>query len=258
MNDLWVFIVAVSVLFVMLTAFIISFTLFFIKRRKEHRDEKVTLEANYKETLLKSRLEMQEQTLKSVSQELHDNLGQVASLIKINLNLISMDEPSDISPRLEETKELTRQLISDLKSVSANLNGTLIAKIGLDKGIENEINRLRRLGTLEVSYSGPEISPSLKEQKTIILLRMFQETLNNTLKHSKTEKITIDLKDNTESLVLIIQDYGIGFDLDKSKAKGGSGLYNLQNRASLIQATLNIESTLNQGTKTTIEVSKDI
>ena len=127
MKDLWIFIAAVSALVIVLSTFIISFTLIFFKRRKQHQDEKVALATQFKETLLKSQLEIREQTLQNISQELHDNLGQIASLIKINLNLITLENKERKDPKIEETKALTQQLITDLKTISANLNGSLIA-----------------------------------------------------------------------------------------------------------------------------------
>jgi signal transduction histidine kinase len=170
---------------------------------------------------------------------------------------MGMQEGASISPRLEETKDLTRQLIADLKSVSANLNGPLVARLGLAKGIENEVERLKRLETLKVVYTGPEIDLSLTEQKSIIVLRMFQELLNNTLKHSQASEVKIVLEDQTNAMILMIQDNGIGFDFEKAISKGGSGLHNLQSRAELIGALFSIDSTPAQGSKTTIKVTYD-
>lgn len=257
MTDLWIFIVAVSALFVILSTFIISFTLIFFKRRKQHQDEKLALAAQFKETLLTSQLEIREQTLQNISQELHDNLGQIASLIKINLNLISLDNKEHKDPKIDETKTLTQQLITDLKAISANLNGSLIAKVGLDKGIENEVNRLNRLGILEVKLSRPELFPQLDDQKSIILLRMVQEMLNNILKHSKAKTVSIDITEESRCMRLNLKDDGIGFDVETALLKGGSGLLNLKDRANLIGAQLEIKSAPSTGTSITIETPTD-
>lgn len=258
MKDLWVFILAVSALFIILSTFIVSFTMLFIKRRRQHKDEKQALEGQFRETLLKSQLEIREQTLENVSQELHDNLGQMASLIKINLNLMAMEHDSATPSRLDETKDLTQQLITDLKGISASLNGGLIAKIGLDKSIENEVKRLKRLGTIDIDYRHPEVMQQPGEQKSIILLRMFQEMMNNILKHSGAKKVVIDLQDQPKVLLLNVTDDGHGFDPETAANKGGSGLYNLQKRAGLIGARLDIKSSPGQGTTISIEVPRSI
>lgn len=257
MKDLWVFIAAVSALFILLTVFIISFTMIFLRRRKEHQAEKTALKVSYQEALLKSRLEIQEQTLKSISQELHDNLGQVASLIKINLNLISLEKPGKSSETIEETKTLTRQLITDLRGISANLNGTLVAKMGLINGIENEVERLKRLNLFNIQFSAPEQLNHIDDQKAVILLRMVQEMLNNIIKHSEARNVSIAVVEEDSFFSLLVKDDGHGFDLEAALLKGGSGLHNLKDRAKLINAKFNIQ-TDQSGTEINIKTTKEL
>ena len=116
-----------NLLFILITLFFFLLLIFLIvitlairyrKRKKENQE----LKAQFDQELLKSKLEIQEQTLQHISREIHDNLGQVASLIKINLNTLQLEDNSKAGDKIEYTRELVRQLITDLKLLSSTLN----------------------------------------------------------------------------------------------------------------------------------------
>ena len=140
--DVGIVIIVGTSIVILLSYFMVVFTLSYKKKQVEHTVEVSRIQNQFTQTLLQSQLEIKEQTLRHLAYELHDNLGQIASLIKINLNTLQLDDRGKSAQKIDDTKELTRQLITDLKSLSVSLNGDLIAKIGLLKGIENELNEL--------------------------------------------------------------------------------------------------------------------
>lgn len=253
-SDIAVSIVAGSLLLFLLCVFIISFASLFFKRRQQHIHEKQKLQSDFSQTLLQSQLEIKEQTLRHLAYELHDNLGQIASLIKINLNTLQLDDRGKSAQKIEDTKELTRQLITDLKSLSVSLNGDLIAKIGLLKGIENEVTRLNKTGQFITQLKVEGLSALLEESTTIILYRMVQEVINNIVKHSEAKHIDFLATTSENLFTLVIQDDGVGFNLEEKVNSGGSGLLNLQSRAKLIHAQFSIQSSPGVGTKICIEL----
>ncbi|MBG9377179.1 sensor histidine kinase [Panacibacter sp. DH6] len=209
----------------------------------------------YAEQLLQSQLEIQEQTLQHISKELHDNLGQVASLIKINLYTIGLDEKDKAAQKLDDTRELTKQLITDLKALSVSLGADRIAQTGLAKALETEIDRLNKTGQFKATFEQQGILPNVHNDTAIILYRMAQEVLNNMVKHSNAQHITFKLSFIDNLIILAISDDGNGFDIDEQMKNGnGAGLHNLQKRATLINATLTMQSIIGQGTQVTIEL----
>jgi hypothetical protein len=192
--------------------------------------------------------------LQHLAVELHDNLGQIASIIKINLNTLKFDDTEKAKTKIEDTKELTRQLITDIKLLSASLNGNRITELGLVKGLELEVERLNRTGQFEASlcFDGQEIA--LEDNKAIILFRMAQEILNNAVKHSGAKRIEISINITGNLFTLAIVDNGMGFNLEEKVKSGGSGLLNLQSRAKLIQAQVSVQSSVGNGTKISIEL----
>jgi signal transduction histidine kinase len=212
------------------------------------------MKLKFSQTLLQSQIEIQEQTLQHISRELHDNLGQVASLIKINLTTLKLNDPEKAVEKIEHTKDLTRQLIADIKSLSVSLGSDRIAQTGLARAIETEVERLNKTGEFVATYRLQGAMPDIDADKSLILYRMAQEVLNNMVKHSEAKHINIFIHVNENVFILAFRDDGIGFNSAEKMNASGAGLRNLQNRATLINAQLHIQSLPGNGTEITIEM----
>lgn len=223
-------------------------------RLHKHQQEKLKLQEDFSTTLLQSQLEIQEQTFQHISRELHDNLGQVASLIKINLTTLKLDDAAKASEKIEDTKELTRQLIGDIKSLSVSMNSDRITQSGLAKALEMEVGRLNKTGLFNAYYKQTGIVPVIKNDTTMILYRMVQEILNNMVKHSEAKSICVNLTVSESLFILALSDDGKGFNMDEQLKSGGSGLQNLQKRAALINAKLYMQSSPGNGTSVSVEL----
>lgn len=249
------FVIVVGTLVVLLLMlFIVFFFITYNRKHREHLLEVARLKHEFAQALLQAQLEIQEQTLQHIAYELHDNLGQVASLIKINLNTLQLHDTHAAGLKIEDTKELIRQLITDLKMISLSLNSDRVATQGLEKGLEIEVDRLARLGQFAIDFKHDGIAPTLEDNTTIIIYRMAQEILNNMVKHSRARKVEVSLQTSKNLLTLAFSDDGVGFDREEKLKNGGSGLTNLQNRARLIQANLRISTAPGLGTTISIEL----
>jgi signal transduction histidine kinase len=246
---------AIAWIFFLLLIFLVVITL--ASRYRKRKKENLELKAQFEQALLKSKLEIQEQTLQHISREIHDNLGQVASLIKINLNTLPLDENSKANEKIEDTRELVRQLIADLKQLSGTLNSDKVLKNGLLKGLEFESARLNKTGVFESVFSLHDVIPDIGKDKAVILYRMSQEILNNSMKHSGAKHINIDVYYSENTLTILFKDDGRGFnphEILKEDKLGGNGLGNLVNRAKLINAEISFDSNPQEGTKVTIKM----
>jgi signal transduction histidine kinase len=243
-----------SLIIIFFTVIIIVTITQYKQRIYKHQLEKEQLEASFSKTLLQSKLEIKEQTLQHIAWELHDNLGQVASLIKIHLNTLSFENAPAARQKVEHTKELVRQLISDLKSISLNLNSDRVVQLGLRKGLESEVERLNKTGRFEAFLHEEGVTPSLDPNTTILLYRMVQEMINNSVKHSGAKQITISLQGSENLFTLVCADNGVGFNVEEKLKSGGSGLINLHNRVRLINGQIIIQSSHESGTSVTIEL----
>lgn len=243
-----------SIAFLLLATFITIITLRYYTRNNQYQRKLILLEYEQKAVLLQSQLEIQEQTLQQVSRELHDNLGISASLVKIHLTTLPLENAELLPVKVEETKDLVRQLITDIKALSVRLDGDRVGRVGLIKAIGTEIDRINKTGQFTASLTQDGSTPEIDPGKATILYRMVQEILNNAVKHSQAKNIKVNVQTSDKNLTLAISDDGCGFDWEAKRNSGGAGLFNLTNRANLIQAVLSFTSATGAGTTVTIEL----
>ncbi len=244
-----------SILFLALAIFIVFFILLFTRKKNKLIMQNQLLEAEHKQLLLQTQIEIQEQTLKTISQEIHDNIGQVLSLAKLNLNTFENVESSTNQTKITDTKQLISKAINDLRDLSRSLHGDKIAELGLQESITNELKILQNTGQFKTDLKITGSAYKLEPQKEMVLFRIVQEALNNSVKHSKAKNITIQLQYSIDVFKLCISDDGVGFDSNKLTAtQTGIGLKSMQNRAALIGGVFSIQSI--NGTTIQIEINK--
>lgn len=235
------------IVLIVVTGLIILFFVVFQRRKNKLLLDKIQQEQEFQETLIKTQSEIQEQTLKNVGQELHDNIGQLLSVVSMQLNLVSSLAQESVKKKVEETKNVVNDAIKEVRSLSKGLNSEVIFDFGLKKSIQNEVDRLNKLKSFKANLvvEGSEIE--IPNKDVIIIFRIFQEFLSNTIKYAEAKTFDVTLKYFDNSLVMIVKDDGIGFDLEK--VKKGSGLINMQDRSALINTHFHLTSQPRNGTE---------
>lgn len=231
-----------------LISFIMALVIINNKKVLKHSLEKKELAAQFSQTILQTQIEIQDETLKTISQEIHDNIGQVLSLTKLTISSINSRD-SQVMDKLNTTKTLLNKVILDIRDLSKSLNTDAIEEIGLDKAIENEVELINK-SSIHASYSiqGEVVKPNAKT--ALVLFRVVQECLNNVIKHAQAKNIQVNLHFALSQLTITVTDDGIGFNISEVNNKG-MGLKNMQNRISLIGGTMLLNSNHN-GTTITI------
>ena len=218
-----------------------------------------TLELQMKQELLQTQIEIQEQTLKTISQEIHDNIGQVLSLAKLNLNTFEGIESDTNQTKINDTKNLVSKAINDLRDLSRSMHGDKIAELGLQESVASELKILQNTGQYitELKITGEPYK--LAPQKEMVLFRIVQEAMNNVIKHAKAKNIFIEMRYQPDIFDLTISDDGIGFNAAVLQStQTGIGLKSMQNRAALIGGEFTIQSDLGKGAKIKIELKKQV
>lgn len=225
----------------------VSFIIYFVLLYRRAQDAMVVEQERMRHVLLRAEVEIREQTLIQVSRELHDNLGQLTSLININLKMLGIQQNEQDKLRISEIKALVLQLSHDIRSLSTSLNGTQISNLGLANLLQREIERLLRLELIDVSFS---IDNTLLEQlppdKSIIIFRVIQELFNNTLKHSQATLATLVIEARKKGIHFQYTDNGKGFNTQSAEIKG-NGLQNMMQRCQLVGFTYTLQSAAGQG-----------
>jgi signal transduction histidine kinase len=250
--DIVISIVAASLFVLMLMVAVVMLFRIYLKRKNKLLLEKERMSIQYEQTLLQTKLEIQEQTFAYISGELHDNVGQVLSLIRLNLN--TLDVPAE-SRKLNLMDELMEKAITDLRNLSHSLDADYIRNNGWEGPIRKLLNQLQDSGKYTTSVKLPDRLPALGNERPIILFRMIQELINNITKHAAAGTIIVEAQRQNDLLVITIQDDGKGFDTNA--VSEGAGLRNLEARAKLINAGLIIQSEPGKGTLVTISIKTE-
>lgn len=241
--------------------FILFFLIFFlfyrnvIRKRNEMFLNEEKIKVNFRQTLLQSQLEIQEQTLKNISQEIHDNVGQVLSLAKLNLNTIDISKTEELQKKIESALIQVSKAINDLRDLSKSFNTDNISAIGLVRAVEYELDMIKKTGVHKTSFNVEGKIKKLEPQTELILFRIVQETLHNIIKHAEASSIWISARYTENDLGLEIKDNGKGFHPTAESDQdtdSGLGIRNMHNRARLIGAKFNLNSIKNEGTSVTI------
>ena len=242
-------------LFTLITGFVTYFVVLYRNRQLKNRQEQEKQKSAFRQELLKTRIEMQDQTLSRVSREIHDNITQVLSFVKLNLALVNTPDEQQRTEKIAESRELVSQAINDLRDLSKSLSLDHITRQGLCKTIEAEVARLNKSGIIHASVVTEGNIIALGEQRELVLFRIFQESINNALKHAAAKEFKILLQYIPEMFILTLEDNGSGFSPGEAEKGEGSGLKNIENRAALIGAVAAIDSSPGHGCRITISLN---
>ena len=245
-EDILITIVITSVFLLLIGFFLLLIVFIFLRRQRKFQQEKDEMKNQFDQTILRTQLEIQEQTFSYISREIHDNIGQILSLVRLNLSTFS--DKVDRG-KFDSTDELLGKAIQDLRSLSHSLQTNRIQDIGLVESTRQLLSTLEKTGTYTTQMHVSDNFTGMDNNADLIMFRMIQEIVNNIIKHAQASSIIIDLSGTEQQVFLKITDNGIGFDVHKLKTSGmGIGLSNIFSRAKMINATVDIQSEPGKGT----------
>lgn len=228
----------VSFVMLLLIMVLIMFTLFIIyhKRKQKMLIEKEESKRVYEKQLVLSKVEMQEETLKNISQELHDNIGQLLSVTKMQLNMIKPISDAEDNALVSDSKATIDSALSEVRQLSRLLNTDYIKFSGLLNSVKIETDRIKRMKYIKVNFTIEGNECKIKEKDEIILFRIVQELISNVIKHSKARNLTVAIAFSPEELEIIIEDDGIG--ISETDQSYGLGYNNLISRTQMLKSNI--------------------
>jgi two-component system, NarL family, sensor kinase len=246
-----------TVTFLVFVIFLILIVIEHRKRQVRHITEQLQLKHQYQSELLQTQLEVQEQSFKYLSEEIHDNIAQTLSLAKIKMYKIAGKlEDSKLKDGLETSTELVGNALNDLRNLSHVLNGGLITKLVLQESIEKELHYISDAKDIrtQLSITGSAYEPN--PEKKLMIFRIIQEAVNNAIKHGTATEINIALNYQPDILTVSIEDNGKGFDMNTTANNRGLGLHNMHVRAKML-GRIHIHSEIDKGTLITLNIHAD-
>jgi two-component system, NarL family, sensor kinase len=256
-EDINITIVYLTLGFLLFALFIILFIAIYRLRLNRDIKERMQMKTKFEHELLQSQLEIQEQTLKNISQEIHDNVGQVLSLAKLNL----ATSQSLHDEKVTASQQLVSKAIQDLRDLSRSLDTDYVSQMGLLRSVEYELEMIQKTGTLQTKLNVEGSVYKFDRQKELILFRIVQEILHNIIKHAGATAVSVQFMYTDDALKLTVTDDGKGFDLsplnDDNNSAFGLGIRNMHNRAKLMGAEFSMHSKKGEGTTATILLHKE-
>ncbi len=241
-------------LFLLFWIFFIILIIVFLRKLYTMRAEREQLEAKIANEVNNARNEIQQATLNTISQEIHDNVGQLLSLTKMQLNLIE-ESPEKDNNLVRDAKDNISKAMTDLRDLAKGMSSDRIKLLGLFDSVVQEASRINKVGRLQVDVvsSGNKLEP--EHQKQLVLFRVIQECFQNIIKHAQANNVLVTFTYQLDSFDVLIKDDGIGFEYHPgSPASEGLGLMNIINRIHLVGGEVTLNSTPGVGTTVKLTV----
>ncbi|MFK5973048.1 MAG: histidine kinase [Flavobacteriaceae bacterium] len=235
------FLIIFSVIAISLALTVIILFIVFLKRKNKLLLERAKAEEAFEKEISETQIEIREETLRNISWELHDNIGQLMTLAKIQLQMVP-----DKSENLEEVSETIGKAIRELRVLSKLINPEALKNLSLNEAVGLEVERFNRLQFIDASLTVDGSPKPIDSKEEIIIFRILQEFFSNTIKHSKASTLCVGIDYDNGSFTITADDDGVGFE--ENSMYTGIGLKNMKNRARLINANLTISSEKGRGT----------
>jgi two-component system NarL family sensor kinase len=221
------------------------------KLKKKNETEKRLAE----EQLLrfKSVIEAEEKERERIARELHDGVGHLLSSAKLNVSAIE-NVSEENTELVNHSSKIIDEALQETRNISHNLMSSALLELGFAAAIKQLIRKINTAGKLKVILENEKAIPAMEQSKSTALHRILQEVLNNMLKHSGADVITISFCTKENKTEMVIADNGKGFDVDEIKNSSGIGWKNIYSRVEMISGNITVNSAPGKGTTITVEI----
>ena len=245
-----VFLIVTTCIILILVSFVITILYLYRKRQIEYFKGIEQLRSEYEKSVLKTQIEIQEQTFQAISRDIHDNINLSLTLAKLNLNTFDLEDKEKSTDKLNSSIEFISKAIVDLTDISRSMNSDIVCEQGLIKALELETEKLKKLNCFFVQFKLSGDPVFMDAQKELLIFRIIQESFNNILKHAKAKNIRLEMHYGDNRVDITVVDDGTGFfsEPELGESKTTSGLRNMRKRAELLEGRFNITSYPGAGT----------
>jgi PAS domain S-box-containing protein len=230
-----------------------------ITERKQ-AEEKLRRTSKLLRELAKHLQSVREEERTMIAQEIHDELGQVLTALKIQVSLLANKLNSDQEPLKQKINSLSDMIDASVESVqkiSAKLRPGILDELGLIAAIEWQTEEFEKLTNVKCSLVLPKEELNLEKEKSTAIFRILQEALTNIARHSQASKAQVSLLKFQSNIFLEIQDDGKGITQEQIKDFKSLGIHGMEERAMVFGGLVYIEGTAGKGTKVKVEIPID-
>lgn len=231
---------------ILITTFIIGTILafFLVTIIRQHKKR-----SKLYEDRLRMEVELLETERGRIASDLHDDLGPLLSVIKMNIHLLDTKDKNDLII-LGKTTSHIDHTAKRLREISNNIMPYTLQRKGLLTAMAEMTELLVEGNKLSIEFNNSIKDFAITKEKEIHIFRLFQEVLNNSIKHANASEINIHFYQEKKEICLLIKDNGCGFDKEKVMSQGkGLGLQNILRRAGILKGKVYLETAPGNGTE---------
>ena len=241
-GTLFIVLVAITILLLLLVVVVVLLSVF-MKRKNILLLEQEHTKKKFEKEIAETQIEIREETLRNISWELHDNIGQLLTLAKIQTQNCGGSQQD-----LDEAAATIGKGLTEIRALSKLINPEALKNMSLPEALNLELERFNRMAYLKPSLKITGSPITIDKKIETIIFRILQEFFTNTIKHSKATNLDVYLNYKMDTLNVTIKDNGVGFNYKEARAKNGIGLTNIETRANLIGALVDYKSNVGEGT----------
>ena len=200
---------------------------------------------------------VREEERKSIAREIHDELGQACTAIKMDLALISRKatkRQARLLAKVDSATQLVDGMIATLRRIASQLRPRTLDDLGLAAALEGQAQEFEARTGVRCRILLPPESLVLDPDRSTAIFRIFQESLTNVARHAHATRVEARLEREVNQVVLQVRDNGSGFDREEVKLRKSLGLVGMHERALLLNGELNVESAPGTGTTLTLRI----
>jgi|UPI0004161F42 signal transduction histidine kinase len=236
---------------------IIVFVMMYYRKQRLQKENFDRLEEEYKQSLLVASIVSQESVRRQIGGDLHDDIGTLLSATRMSLSQIAkhVDNENKRTFLLNQTQELLNEALNNVRRISKELMPSTLDEFGLIEALKDFSQKMTSHASMPITFHYSTGEKRYDKKLELPLYRSAQELVNNALKHAQATMIDLDLSEINGSLILEVQDNGIGFDLEEvNKPDRGIGLKNIESRLSVINGRIIIDVAKGKGSRFVITV----
>jgi len=194
----------------------------------------------------------QESERSNLGLELHDNVNQVLTTVKLYVEMLRDGIGDNQSELFCKTLSHLQSSINEIRSISKRLSAPTLGRISLNESIKDLVDSINLTGRIHIAYSIDDLHSGITQEVHLAVYRIIQEQLNNIVKYADASTATIIIQRNTENLFLKIIDDGKGFDTNAKSQ--GIGLNNMKTRAESLDGSFHVKSSVGMGCEIDVSI----
>ncbi|MGV3705512.1 MAG: ATP-binding protein [Arcticibacter sp.] len=213
------------------------------------------MEAAQQREIFKVTLDTQEEERRRISESLHDGLGQLLYAVKISMNNLTFRSATQEQEEFQKAKKYAEDLLADAirstRRISHTLSPTILEDFGLKAAVKSICDQLE--GAIEFRCKVALGNVILDKFLELAVFRAVQELLTNVVKHSEATDASAEITDYDDSVLIVVQDNGKGFDV-KKRGRSGIGIASIRSKVKLLKGSFSITSSPESGTTVKIRL----